>query len=122
MVEVQAESAHRQDVENRNGPHGKSCHDVLVHGEVPELTRLESDGAGSQMNKMKEDEGNQQYATPAHHPRGEGRLDIALTVISNWSRSPAHTAELERRGDVKSHTCQQDDADHPEQLSIRKRG
>ncbi len=56
------------------------------------------------MKKMKDDEDNQQHPTPAHHACGEGRLDIALDAISNWSRSPAHTAELNCRGDVKGHT------------------
>ena len=43
-------------------------------------------------------------------------------MVPNWPRSPAHSAELDRRSDVKRHACEQDDSDHPEQLSVASSG
>ena len=87
-----------------------------------ELTWPEPNCTCRKVKKMKGDEDNQEHPTPAHHACCESRLDIALDAISNWSRSLAHTTELNCRGDMKGHTDEQDDSYHPEQLSIGKFG
>ena len=71
---------------------------------------------------MEDDEDHQQHSTPAHQGGGKGGFDIALHLIFDRSCRPTHSTELERRGDVKRHTEEQDDSDDPKQLSIRKFG
>jgi len=50
----------------------------------------------------------------------EGRLDVALDVISNGARSEAHATELDCGGDMKDYADEQDDSYCPEQLSLGK--
>src|SRR5258708_34271738 len=83
-----------------------------------ELPGAESYCAKSQVKKMKDDEGHHQNSTPAHHPGCERCFDIALDIIFNRARSPAHTTELDCGGDMKSNTNEKDRLHHPKQLSL----
>src|SRR6185503_5742252 len=83
-----------------------------------EPPRLKSDDPASQMQKVENDEGNQQRSAPAHRPRGPARLDISFRGISDGSRSPAHASKLDRRYDMERHRNEQDDPYEPEQLSV----
>jgi hypothetical protein len=121
VVEVEAECAHRHDIEDGDRPHGKRRHHVLVDREVLELPRPEPDDTPGQVPQVANDEGNQEHSGPAHHSRGECRLDISFDGVSNGSRSPAHARELDRGGDVKRHAYEQDDPDKPEELPVAER-
>src|SRR5215470_11418206 len=67
---------------------------------------------------MENNESNQKNSAPAHRPRSPGRLDISFGRIPDGSRSPAHASELHRRGDVKRHADEEEDAHEPEELAI----
>src|SRR5439155_16853339 len=114
VAEMQAKCAHRHDIEQRDGPKGKARHHVLVHGERLELPRAEPDDTSGEVQKVENDEDNQERAAPAHYARGECRLDVSFHAVSDGSGRPAHARELDRCGDVKSHTYEQDDPDKPE--------
>ena len=114
MVQVHAKRTYRYDVEERNRPNSESLGDVLVDGQMSELSGSEPNCTRGQVKKVKDDEDNQKDPTPAHHACGKCRFDIALDLIFNRSRSPAHPAELESGSDVEGNACEQDGSHYPE--------
>ena len=66
MVQMQAQSGHRQDIEQRHVPDREAGHHVLVHREVLELTGPVADEPSRQMEQMVDDEEGQDHAAPAH--------------------------------------------------------
>src|SRR5438132_640961 len=118
VVEVEAETGHRDHVEERDVPDGEAGHDVVVDREVLEFARSEADPTGRQVQQVIDDERDQDHAAPARRPgrvRGRDRL---LHVVVLRTRRPAHPGELYGSSHVQGDAGQEHDARHPEEGAI----
>lgn len=117
VVEVVAQHDHSDDVEERNGPDLKAVNHIVI--DVMDFERPAGmNGAKSEMEKVEDDESENDRAGPHHGARSVGGGDVLFFDVADRACFFLQEPQLERRPDVKKDGDEKADARGPEEAGM----
>jgi len=113
VIEVIAQHDHGDDIEERNRPDLEAGDDIVV-----DVMRFEAatgmDRAESEVQKVKDDEGQDDGAAPRHGARSIGRMEVDFFHVTDGAGFALEEPELEGGPHVEKHGDEQSDARNPQ--------
>lgn len=118
VIQVIAEHAHGDDVEQRDRPNLKTKDDVVVDVVFVEGgTRM--DRADGELQKVPDHEGKNDGAAPLHGAGSISGVEIDLFYVADWTSFALQQPELEGRPNVQNYGNEENDARAPKKSRKR---
>src|SRR5215472_6757967 len=114
VIEMVAKHDHRDDVEERNRPHLEAGDDIVIDVVFVEVA-ARMNGPERKVEKMKNDEGEKDRATPHHGARGVSRVLVDFSYVPDGTCNRLQTRHLNGLQDVENHGDQKNNARAPKE-------